>query len=102
MTQVKHTPGPWRARKRVHSHKMRVWSSRDGHANYGVKPGDKIVADVDLASNAYLIAAAPDLLEALEDAMDAWETHCKSGDSMQGCWESDARAAIAKAKGKAV
>jgi hypothetical protein len=98
MTQAKHTPGPWRARKRVHSHKMRVWSSRDGHANYGVKPGDKIVADVDLASNAYLIAAAPDLLEALE-LVEGCVVAMKHLDDATYALVS---AAIAKAKGEAV
>ena len=34
------------------------------------------------------------LREALEWAVDAWDTHCQSGDHMQGYWVRDARAAL--------
>jgi hypothetical protein len=51
---------------------------------------------------AYVDAAvADDLLAALEDALEAWEDHNKWGDMMDGAWASDARKAIAKAKGGA-
>ena len=51
-------------------------------------------------ANARLIAAAPDMLEALRDALDNWEIHNRSGDGMQGDWVHDARTAIAKATGQ--
>jgi hypothetical protein len=34
------------------------------------------------------------LLEIVRDALDAWDTHHKYGDPMQGHWASDARAAL--------
>jgi hypothetical protein len=34
------------------------------------------------------------LLEIVRDALDAWDTHNKYGDPMQGHWASDARAAL--------
>ena len=95
MTQT-HTPGPW------------IWRVEDG-PQWFLDPGILIIEggmtdgtpdgdEIDRA-NARLIAAAPDLLEALKEALDAWDTHNKHGDGMQGHWASDARAAIAKAKG---
>jgi NOL1/NOP2/fmu family ribosome biogenesis protein len=56
-------------------------------------------------ANARLISAAPDLVEALEDAIgdyDAWvkDAHVTPNESLQA-WTNKARAAIAKAKGEA-
>jgi hypothetical protein len=72
MSAAKHTPGPW-------------WFSEVENGNYQIGQGDSALAttipiwnglqiterkpDEDKA-NAHLIAAAPELLEALEDAID--------------------------------
>ena len=107
---TKHTPGPWM---------ICYWS--DGGARY-IGPDntqwvariaeDNIPEDIRLA-NARLIAAAPDLLEALQEACDlalgdAHEPSSKCVDTCDNpiyCGEEwaiaqKARAAIAKAKGK--
>jgi hypothetical protein len=95
MSEAKHTPGPWRVGK----------GGPNGCPTVGTEKG-LMVAMVShgnshpTQANARLIAAAPDLLEALEWALDAWDTHNRTGDPMQGDWESDAIAAIAKAKGE--
>jgi hypothetical protein len=90
--QVKHTPGPWRVGKRA---KMRIVAGDDDTvASTGGDP------TMPAEANARLIAAAPDMYEALGALL---ELH---GGIMNGCdCESckialRARAAIAKAEGR--
>ena len=76
----KHTPGPW---------VPEIYGER----NYVVGPDDKSVASITRKEDANLIAAAPDLLEALEEiasypSLDAQELM------------RIARKAIARAKGE--
>ena len=88
MSTTKHTPGPWRVESGPYYRAIRVDS--------------EVIADMRQISrsfnesNARLIAAAPDLLAALEGMLEVF------GDEF-GAGESDtcdaARAAIAKAKG---
>lgn len=94
----KHTPGPWTHTGREFND---VYDS-DGqliavalHLRVG-KP-ERSVAQT--AANARLIAAAPDLLEALRGALEHWpvpSSICKD----RPAWEA-ARTAIAKATGQA-
>jgi len=81
-----HTPGPW------------IIDSDDGDI-IEVVSGDYFIADVhrlepkdEWRANARLIAAAPELLEALEELVDLYEYE----DNVS----RDARAAIAKARGR--
>jgi len=55
----------------------------------GEYPGTEVTNIIDA-----LEAKNAQLRSALVDAIDAWETHNKSGDGMQGYWVSDARAAL--------
>lgn len=96
---MEHTPGPWKA----------LWSS--GISIHG--PDDRSVASIassikrpegEKAANAYLIAAAPDMLEALEGITGFVER--LAGDEPAEAANPElwrklerARAAIAKAKG---
>jgi Lon protease-like protein len=120
MTERKWTPGPWfvdETKGPTIGSSVRatigIWSMARFNAaleldDDDIEPEDEkwlcgawgVCAPEDFA-NAHLIAAAPDLYEALADAIEAWETHNESGDAMQGCWVQDARDAIAKAEGKA-
>lgn len=53
-------------------------------------------------ANARLIAAAPELLKALESVVEIWDHHCFAhGDGVPTPCHAQVRAAIAKAKGKA-
>ena len=70
MTETKHTPGPWKARKGFHADTIEIF-----HPDKSVKPPfypceiATIASDRDTAkakANARLIAAAPELLEALQ------------------------------------
>jgi len=86
---AKATPGPWRA----HQHAKGFWRIRGASGPY--------FAEVDTEPDARLIAAAPDLLEALEGI--ALGGCCQT----PGCSPDDpkcdvmaARAAIAQAKGE--
>lgn len=85
-----HTPGPWE-------------TSHDGHG--GIYVGDKNGRQVGFVSlrseqeaNARLIAAAPELLEALRDLLADYDGSIEPGES---ALIDKARAAIAKVKGGA-
>jgi predicted MarR family transcription regulator len=90
----KHTPGPW----------VVYDDSNDGKTNrIEIAAWGKTVARIyhsvpaeDLP-NARLIAAAPDLLEALKDTLQLLEVYC--GD-FEEATRKQARAAIAKAEGQ--
>jgi len=109
MSEAKHTPGPWRIVIDDDGNPLsgRPMVAAAPELDCGIVHWDGFVqpywrsarGDKEIHANARLIAAAPDLLEALEWALDAWDTHMKTGYPMQGDWESDAIAAIAKAKG---
>lgn len=87
-----YTKGPWRLNARPET----AWCGED---KVSIEAGPMFIATVDHCraqmDNARLIAAAPDLLEALES--------CIEHGSMTGAeWVVDkARAAIAKARGEA-
>ncbi|CAN0620436.1 conserved protein of unknown function [Burkholderia multivorans] len=89
MAEIKHTPGPWT----VH-HRMRdcvTFEGRDGTENLFLENIDGYYACQNEA-DAHLIAAAPDLLEALREVIDTPHLGGKGG-------FQKARAAIAKATG---
>ncbi len=100
-----HTPGPWAADK---------FSRGDDYTptNCRVTSGKKEIAcafygatDGEREANARLIAAAPELLAALEGLLDAYapragETAKNNGEESLHCSVREARAAIAKAKGQ--
>ena len=95
---MKHTPGPWK----VYSPEITSgWGICVGANNdilfqlKGRGNKEKKIA------NAQLIAAAPDLLEALQEALDDWDdTHFNNEFPYRIAWEDKARAAIAKALGQ--
>jgi hypothetical protein len=88
----KHTPGPWR---------MRTERSIDRGTAYGIETCEadwkrtrSVVPPLYInEADARLIAAAPDMLEALEEVMS-----CEENEQMR--WAQKARAAIAKARGE--
>lgn len=88
-----HTPGPWIVKERVAGFDILAPKSVYAVAN---DPGGDFGVIEDL-EDARLIAAAPDLLEALENLL---ETSTGQGTHEQWLEAMDqARAAIAKAKG---
>ena len=91
MSKSKHTPGPWGCVQRSHG-TMLVRSEASGVNGY--------IAEIYLSrpseweANAHLIAAAPELLDALMELADWYREHT-------GLPPTAANAAIAKAEGKA-
>ena len=101
MTQGKHTPGPWREGASTFCRgdgevQMRVYTDHP--------PTEFDVFGDNLAANARLIAAAPDMLEALQALMDLNDNGGPFGgemyqDRVDRAWDS-ARDAIARATGE--
>lgn len=88
-----HTPGPWMVRPVPNP-------CLSGHTGYAIdfnEDQEQVVDFVYEEADAHLIAAAPDLLEALEMAMEIGD-QCSRG--FLGKFQAKARAAIAKARVK--
>lgn len=106
MTQ-KHTPGPWKITEDDYGHEHWFGGAGEGQicVNGWVNGGCKKYPSKwrKLQANARLIAAAPELLEALKDLLETFEAeiHCEyNGTSMlyeKLSYADGARAAIAKA-----
>lgn len=102
MTNAKHTPGPWTIYKSGHKSYIELV----GHPTHTpctiaeISPEDENSSAIHMAdANARLIAAAPDLLEALANL---WKFCIPSDQTAVGRIHLDAaRAAIAKATGAA-
>lgn len=107
MTQSKHTPGPWE----VHSNNS-GWSGNQAlgsrETTYiinrhkrGVHLSDEMHPNEEQQANAALIAAAPDLLEALKNLRaEVTEYFCGTRPKFLDPAMSKAFCAIAKAEGK--
>ena len=101
MTKTAHTPGPWYAVRNSAFWEVNPQREyEDDHIPYTVADccaSDPRNPDGGLQeANARLIAAAPDLLEMLELALESTHSDYDLVD-----WREDARAAITKAKGGA-
>lgn len=105
---TKHTPGPWRHDKRGYPHPdVKAANGRNVACTWGVNNQPKTTAaaktQMQIArANARLIAAAPELLEALIDCVSLLaflEPEVRGGYSPDGAL-SKARAVIAKATGE--
>ena len=87
------TPGPWRIGDK---HQTDIYAARAGHAiARTVNPHYAGECE----ANAVLIAAAPELLEALEWLVDILPDPELDNDELQRVWTKKARAAINKATG---
>ncbi len=109
-----HTPGPWEVAGELSHLRVNRYNSENPNACDGIRQialvtqGDYEIPHYGEAeANARLIAAAPELLAALDELLASYVSLVNSGDA--GSWnpETDAevkaaRAAIAKAKGGAL
>ena len=96
MTNTKHTPGPW-VWNEFYDDLRPLWYSEMSQG-FGYLSWDNTQAR---EANAHLIAAAPDLLEALDRMIaeyDLWGGY--NDDGFESGTILSARAAIAKAKGQ--
>ena len=94
MTTTKHTPGQWRYDgERLRLDSRAVIRAPDGIAVAAAEDFNRYDRDDEVEANARLIAAAPELLEALES------THALLIEMTGGGWPLALRA-IAKARGE--
>jgi hypothetical protein len=86
---TKHTPGPWHFGVETIGHM----------ANYicAANTNTIVCADIDSAANARLIAAAPDLLAALQQCLVIVDAHRRAAGGEGDIAAMNARAAIARA-----
>jgi hypothetical protein len=91
---MKHTKGPWEVKSYSNSNKKFVVTK---HGTIIHEFVDALAVDV---SNAQLIAAAPELLEALKYAIQDLEDLKRQGVNMQGVSLKAFKNAISKAEGK--
>lgn len=96
----------------THTHTPGPWSVSNGLPIVWAKDGERQIADCDKGplrsagedlANAYLIASAPDLFEALEDAAFLMRMAAKIAGPMQDSFKrsaEDAAKALAKAEGR--
>lgn len=102
---MSHTPGPWRLTVDPTKRGAEDYYAIDAGKGYHEPgtPGFGITGFLE-QSDALLISAAPELLEALKDAVRLYETYgllAQTGQGLSpGKWVGDARAAIAKAEGR--
>lgn len=100
----KHTPGPWKWLHNLDGHSMTI--NKDSKTPIAGISGMGLHVGQDVAeSNARLIAAAPDLLEAQRDLVNLAEAAMKQANNNGAEYDIDgelaaARAAIAKAEGQ--
>jgi hypothetical protein len=86
MSKAKHTTGDWVVYERDH---FGVYAEQER--------GEVLVASCGTTADALLIAAVPELLEALQ-MVAAWEGDKAPPLAMVRQWAADARAALAKAR----
>ena len=105
MTGAKHTPGPWMCpTKNAAKHGFPRWDvgHQDGDFLGSIARVSAKSTPDERQANARLIAAAPDLLAALNMlALDVAALKTRYGETQQTHGEDLARAAIAKAEGRA-
>lgn len=91
MSEFKGTPGPWEYKK-IHGENQLIVKGSHKKLGHGIVSYQHV--DADSRENQKLIAAAPELLEALQDALYAYDKHGEHSE-----WDL-ARAAIKKALGQ--
>lgn len=100
MTDSKHTPGPWTlADENNQCCSVQLGTEHNLTANLDRQDGNTgkfVIERSEMLANARLIAAAPELLEALKNAL--WRMESYNYQAMEGTI-ANARAAIAKATG---
>lgn len=87
--QKRHSPAPWKINQEIKTHVM----TEDGYAICDMATTYSSLKYDEHLANARLIAAAPELLEALESLLPIWSS------GIDEPWVKKARQAIAKARG---
>jgi hypothetical protein len=85
----------WRANMRA----VEMWRTSNPGNDLVLPDSAKLTVWL-LERNETLTAKLAKAVEALRDAVDAWDNHNKTGDMMQGHWVTDARDMLAEIEGK--
>ena len=93
MTELKATPGPWHVGG---AHGAIVYAG-DGYAVASCATYHGRFSNEEAEKNSLLIAAAPDMLHALNMALEYWQDRQQRYKNRSPVWVQEARAAIAKA-----
>lgn len=96
---VKHTPGPWA----VYEDDPIVIINSGGSSLGEMSAGDPFIGHDEMKANALLASASPDLVDALQDALEALamcQPRTDHGARCQSEAMQKARVALAKAKGE--
>lgn len=97
MSEFKHTPGPWRT---TPNGVVTSDSCQISHVGETSRPADMVCNFERWDADARLIAAAPDMLHALNLALEYWQDRQQRYKNRSPAWVQEARAAIAKALGE--
>ena len=92
-----HTPGPWHRNVQPATKYNTVWAGHNKHVARVVIDGG--LSDEEIEANICLITAAPELLKALQDAVDYLKGSATRTVNTDNAAAEKARAAIAKAAG---
>jgi hypothetical protein len=99
--EAKHTPGNWKVGKTggvvVSDQPLPGYDINGGHDHIEYYGGHLIAESIWRKEDARLIAAAPDLLNALGLALEYWADRQQRYRNRAPVWVQEARAAIAKA-----
>ncbi len=101
MSEVKHTPGPWHCTPEADLPRIGVYAGKDDEDDEAIicdVTDEDLKVDGENEANARLIAAAPDLLEALEIVQNGINGSLVHG--IPEKLERRIKAAIAKATGE--
>jgi hypothetical protein len=102
--KTKHTPGPWSWSKDMSDGKAGIYEGDGGRDDVLIaEVTDEETGNGTAIANANLIAAAPELLEALKTTVEDHQcaVNCNGPNYDCPCWYCQACAAIAKAEGSA-
>jgi hypothetical protein len=100
---IKHTPGPWEARRLISNNGEPYATSYFAHIDIGVCMVWAPTGNIEQEANAHLIAAAPDMYEALAQAAeilrDVAKTSGLTHSDAESCADT-AESVLAKARGE--
>ncbi|NBW21417.1 MAG: hypothetical protein EBR82_77010 [Caulobacteraceae bacterium] len=98
MKNTKHTPGPWTIEDHKYESGLKIWVRAKTDSIVAILPSNP---RAQFRKNARLIAAAPDLLEALEKLVEAYTADLRRlGEDAENCRDIyKALDVIRKAKG---
>jgi len=98
---IKHTPGPWEARRLISNNGEPYATSYFAHIDIGVCMVWAPTGNIEQEANAHLIAAAPDMYEALAEIERAdFDFGATRWTPSLERWAIKVRAALAKARGE--